>query len=212
MVEAGVAVTDPNPRPHRTHPVTGVVLAGGSSRRLGRDKLRERIGGRPVLERVVDVLGEVVDDVVVVGPRAPSGTRRTVEASPGTGPLAALAAGLAAGAHPSAVVVAGDHAALRPELVELLVDRGSAADVVVPVVDGRRQLLCARYACALAPAARAAVDEGERSVGRFVDRLEVEELGEGDWRQADPDGRSFVDLDTPADLVRLRGLLSGEGR
>lgn len=192
--------------------MAGVVLAGGSSRRLGRDKLVEPIGGRPVLERVVDALREVLDDIVVVGPWAPAGTRRTVEASPGAGPLAALVAGIEAAAAPAAVVVAGDLPALRPALVELLVERATDADVVVPVVRGWRQLLCARYRWTTVRPALAALAQGERSVRGVVDRLEVDELGEPVWRAADPDGRSFIDLDTAADLRRLRRLLSPEER
>ncbi|OWY59315.1 hypothetical protein B7486_75250, partial [cyanobacterium TDX16] len=87
-----------------------------------------------------------------------------------------------------------------------------AADVVVPVVDGRRQVLCARYRTAVAPEAQALLGAGEQSMRALLDRVTVDEVPEVEWRAVDPDGRSFVDLDTEDDLRRLRTLLGAEGQ
>jgi molybdopterin-guanine dinucleotide biosynthesis protein A len=101
--------------PHRTPPasdpvdVTVVVLAGGTSRRCGADKLGARLHGSTVLETVVRSLPESWP-VVVVGPsrecgRAVSWTR---EDPPGGGPLAGVAAGVLLVRTPVVAVVAGD--------------------------------------------------------------------------------------------------------
>src|SRR5881409_3827494 len=85
----------PTSRPRRV-----VVLAGGGSRRLGRDKLAEDLDGRPVLRALLDGVRAVAPDaeVVVVGPpgRAVAGAIVVREDPPGGGPVAGLAAGLAA--------------------------------------------------------------------------------------------------------------------
>lgn len=92
-----------------------IVVAGGAARRFGGvDKLRHVVDGRPVLRRVLDALGELgVDPVTVVGPRRPGiddGCTVVQEQPPGSGPLAAIAAGLdALPSWPSTVfIVAGD--------------------------------------------------------------------------------------------------------
>ena len=89
---------------------TGVVLAGGRSRRMGRDKLPLKIGGVTLLDRVHGVLSSRCAEVMVVGEggAALAGAHRIPDLRPGEGPLAGIEAGLLAASHRRVFVAAGD--------------------------------------------------------------------------------------------------------
>lgn len=196
-----------------TDDTDAVVLAGGTSRRLGRDKLVEEVGGATVVRRVVRALGAPERRVVVVGHHRVPGTLHAREEPPGGGPLAALAAGLAAVRTTRTIVVAGDHAALRPDLVLLLARHGSTADALVPVAGGRDQPLVARYDTRrVRDVAAGLLDRDRRSMAELIAALRVDRLVEDDWRPADPDGASFLDLDTESDLAELRRVVTRQVR
>ena len=126
--------------------IGAIVLAGGRSSRFGRDKLAEPLDGRPLLHHAVAAVQAVATDVVVVvvAPgtiiEAPVGARLVHDAEAFEGPLAGLAAGLAAldPAVDRAIVVAGDMPSLQPTVLARLIGAiGSTADVAVLELDGR---------------------------------------------------------------------------
>ena len=200
-----------------TAPVTGIVLAGGRSARFGGDKLAAEVGGRPLLHLAIDAVAAVVDEVVVV--IAPDGTRprlpadfeipiRVVrDAEVGLGPLAGLAAGLAATRAPLAILVGGDQPALQPALLaELLLwldpEAGEPSlDVVGLEEDGRlRPLPVALRVATVRPAAAVALAGGTRSLVGLFGGLRAGTLSPEQWRALDPAGDSLRDVDTRDDL------------
>src|SRR2546426_3800454 len=122
--------------------MSGLVLAGGASRRMGRDKAQILFGSEPLVVRAVRTLARVCTDVVVAsgdGHRLDHlGVTQVADAMPGAGPLAGIAAGLESARHDLVAVIAVDMPAASPAVLTLLAGlwRGEAA--VVPVVAGRR--------------------------------------------------------------------------
>ena len=106
--------------------VAGIVLAGGGSRRMGADKCAIELGGRTLVQRAVDALDAVADEVVTVtAPGRPpplvhsSGSLyHAVDSIADGGPLVAILAGLEATSAPVAVAVACDLPFVRPELLQ----------------------------------------------------------------------------------------------
>jgi len=202
---------------------TGIVLAGGRSTRFGADKLGVTVAGRSLLAHTVTALADVCREIVVVlapdGPEpvdfAPPLTLRLIrDPSAHPGPLVGLLAGLEIAAAPLVVLVGGDMPALRPELLRCLLRMlvRSDADAVVPVRRGRPlPLPSALRLGATLPVARHLIASGERSLRGLFASLRSVELPEADWRPFDPDARSFLDVDRPADLARLRQLLGETG-
>ncbi len=190
--------------------VVALVLAGGAARRFGSDKTRADLNGRTVLARTVTQVAEVVERVVVIGPWAPDAVEQLDDPPPHRGPSSALAFGLRATEASWVLLVGGDHPLVRPALVELLVARAvrGDADAVVPVRAGRDEPLLACYRATVGPVAGGLVDRGELSMRAVLAAVVVDRVPEEVWRSVDPDGRSFLDVDTPEDLVAARRLLS----
>lgn len=178
----------------------GVLLTGGTSRRMATDKARIEWNGETLSVRAARVLSEVCDPVVEVGSGA-SGLACVREDPAGSGPLAALVAGAHAIAPNGPVVLlACDLPFVDPAVIRLLAE-WPGKPTVIPVVDGRRQFACARYGADALERARVALAAGDLSL-RAAGGGDVDELSEAEWR-AVGGAQTFADVDTPADLRRL---------
>jgi molybdopterin-guanine dinucleotide biosynthesis protein A len=182
------------------------VLAGGASRRMGRDKATLRVGGVELAALVLAAAAQVADPVVLVAPEGHPARRLAAPAvaDPGLGPLAALAAALDALEAEHVLVLAADHPGLRVPLLARLVALAGEADAVACRRGPRLEPLVAVYRRAPALAAarsRLAGPPGRHSLLGLLAGLRTLVVEEPDWRRVDPDGRSFADLDDPADLA-----------
>jgi FdhD protein len=185
---------------------SGLVLAGGASRRFGRDKRTVRVDGRHLVERAVAAVAAVTDDVLVAVAvdrplpgevRLPPGTRTVTDVVGHAGPLAGLVAGLAAASADVVVVLGGDHgwadAATLARLRDRLLD-DEELDAVVVEAGGRRQPLAAAYRRRVGPVALHRLEAGDARVLGLLDHLRVAtESGPGAERTA-------RDVDVPDDL------------
>jgi molybdopterin-guanine dinucleotide biosynthesis protein A len=186
--------------------VAAAVLAGGASRRMGRDKATMAVGGVELAVRVLAAAARVAHPVVLVAPEGHPARRLAARAvaDPGLGPLAALAAALGALDAGHVLVLAADHPGLRVELLAHLAGLAGRGEAVACRRGPRLEPLVAVYqrAPALAAAgARLADPAGDRSLLGLLAGLRTVVVEEPEWRPLDPDGRSFVDLDDPADLA-----------
>lgn len=202
---------------------SALILAGGASRRLGRDKAWEEVGGAPVIARLLEATRAFRDTVISVREVAPferrlaahgipepgRRLRLVADASPDRGPVAGLAAGLGAARLDPVLVLACDLPFVTGALCRALVERAAAgdADAVVPSVDGRRQPLCAAYRRRVGREAAALLAEPagrNPSVRDLLARLEVATIDASDV------GPLLADIDTPDDLARARARAASE--
>jgi molybdopterin-guanine dinucleotide biosynthesis protein A len=181
-----------------------IVLAGGAGRRFGSDKTRAILGGHTLLERTLTAAAHVVDEVVVIGPWAPSGHQHVREPEPGGGPLAALAFGLRQVDADRVLVLAADHPQLRPPLLRALLDHFGDHDAVVPLANGEPQPLVAWYQSSVAVTADRLLAGGERRLRSLLDAIDVRWVDRPGWCDHDHDGRSFLDVDEPGQLAALQ--------
>ena len=142
--------------------LSGILLVGGASSRFGSPKELAELEGETLAERAWRLLGEVCDERIVVG--------RDGLADPGTGPVAAIAVGLRAAAHETAVVIPVDMPLLTPRALRLLAeacrDAATAQHGPLPCAVARRTL--------------PAFESGERRLRAVLDgldtaRIELEE-------------------------------------
>lgn len=183
----------------------GVILAGGASRRMGRDKatltVAGRFGGRTLVEQLVSIVSQRCNPVFVMAaqgqalPVLPAQVLR--DEVPGLGPLPAVGLGLRAAAGAGAdhaFVCAVDMPNLTPEVIDRLAD-APPADVVLPRA-GRDHYLAAVYRTALADTVDALIAAGERRVGALVDMVDVR-------RVVLTDDSPLANLNSPDDLAGL---------
>lgn len=185
--------------------LAGVVLAGGASRRMGRDKATLTVPGRfaglTLVEHQVSVLAQRCDPVFVVaaqGQALPDLAAQVLrDAVPGLGPLPAIGLGLHAAAQagaPRAFVCAVDMPFLTTDLIDALTS--PVADVVLPHAD-RDHYLAGVYRTTLADTVDSLVASGERRVGALIDVADVRRIMLAD---ASP----LANLNSPDDLADLR--------
>ena len=187
--------------------VSAIVLAGGRSSRFGRDKLVEPVAGRPLLEHAIAGVRPLADEIlVVVSPDATAsvadGIRYVRDATAFEGPLVGLVTGMAAAAGLRCLVVGGDMPTLSEAvLAALLAELGDRTVNVVLLERGDDvpPLPMAIRRSAL-PTLRKATDRGERRLRAVRELLSTKVVGEAAWRVLDPDGKTFADVDTVADL------------
>ena len=177
---------------------SAIVLCGGRSRRLGRDKASLPFGNETLLARVVRLVGEVADDVVLVareGQELPPGYEAARDPAEGLGPLAGIAVGLGAVRGERALVVACDMPLLRAGLARRLFELSGGVEACVPVVGGYPVPTCAVYARSTAARARELLALRERRPRAFLDGVRTRYVAEAELRDVDPELLSFLDCD-----------------
>ena len=193
---------------------TGVILAGGLSRRLGRDKAVEPIGGQPLIQRVIQRVEQVSQEIVVVvadqdrAAALPLGPQHRValDRYPGTGSLGGIYSGLDAASNQWTLVVACDMPFLNLSLFRRMLALREDVDAVVPIVEGRPEPTHALYSKACLPFIEPRLIAGDLKISGFFDQVRVRYLPEEDVAALDPEFLSFFNVNTPEDLERALSL------
>ncbi len=198
----------------------GYILAGGGSRRFGRDKALAEVGGFPMLRRMIGLLQSVAKNVKVVGARekyAQFEKKMVSDGWPGEGPLGGIITALQDSALEAErsewnLIVSCDMPFLTAEWLAFLCQRAakSAAQVVVPHSMHGPEPLCACYRTDAAGALRAAFESGVRKVTQGLQHVTTEVLDEADWKRFDSAGRLFWNMNTAADYEEARRILEAE--
>jgi len=212
MVPEVRATSDPG----RPLEATGAILAGGASVRMGRPKATLRLGPFVLVEWVQRALADVVREILLSVSGAESislpGVRCVPDARPGTGPLAGLEASLRASRHAAILAVPCDLPFVSPPVLRCLVTRLGDADCVVPEWEERLHPLPAVYARRCLPTLERYAEEGRRSLHGLVERLRAVRVRADEIVRLDPQGLSFLNLNTPADHARALRILGAETR
>lgn len=193
--------------------VTGVLLAGGKSQRMGKDKRFLLVGEETLLERGLRVLRSMFQDVLVV--IAQDSTPLSVDARvvrdlvPECGSLGGLYTGLMQATTPWAFVVACDMPFLDQAVIVQFTKRKALADIVMAKLAGRLHPIHALYGKRCLPPLEQMIQARQLKIQELVSHvsLHVQYVTETDLFTIDPSGRSFQNINTPADLEAAQSLL-----
>jgi len=188
--------------------ITGVILAGGASRRMGSNKaLLPHQGGR-FIELVYRCLEEVFEELLIVT-NTPEDygflpCRKVPDLLTGMGVLSGIHSALCHSATPRIFAVACDMPHLNPGLIRHLAQQSEGSDVLIPESDKGIEPLHAVYHKDCLLAIEDALLAGERKVVSFFGKVKVRFAGREDVARFDPEFRSFRNINTPEDYYRLR--------
>lgn len=189
--------------------VSIAILAGGQSKRMGRDKAFLDVGGKRVIERVVDCVQPLTDDLFI-GTNSPEkysefGLRAVTDVYPNKAALGGLFSAIQAAKHQHVLVVACDMPFLNGDLLRYLISLSNSADVIAPMIDPHQpETLHAVYSKAcLLPIESRLLQNQLRIIGffeevsvRFVERSEIEKI--------DPQLYSFINMNTPQEWEKVQ--------
>jgi molybdopterin-guanine dinucleotide biosynthesis protein A len=188
--------------------VTGAILIGGDSRRMGRDKAGIIWDGETLVERVYKRLAPLVDEVLLVARHerlewalalAPNGARVITDRVGARGPLAGIHAALEESAFQRVLVVACDMPHIQPPLLEALLDDDSA-EVIVPRTSQGYEPLLAVYDKSCLPVVERILASGPSRIPALYSEVSVSEWDEKQLQQFDPELRSLINVNRPEDL------------
>ncbi len=180
-----------------TKGISAIVLAGGKSARMGRDKAVLPFGGERLIDRVISALQDLFSDILVVCSRPdlalPPSIRLVADEQPGLGPLMGILSGLKASATDMNFVMACDIPDFNRVFLLRMLEDCADVDIRVPRhADGRYEPLFALYSRRVIPLAQACLDRGISKVDRIFPDCRVEFVDI-------PADLRLININTPAD-------------
>lgn len=205
----------------RYRQVSAFILAGGASSRMGQDKGLLKFGGVPLIIHTARLLKPLVRKVVLVGSPSRYSSLRlpTIDdrgnpggGSFGSGPLAGIAAALAASHSPRTLILACDLPYLSAAWLNWLLSRAvrSRALAIVPRTERGLEPLVAVYRRECGSTIAAALARGARKVIDVIKELNPEVIHQRAWREIDPSGVVLRNMNTPRDYERARNWWGAE--
>jgi molybdopterin-guanine dinucleotide biosynthesis protein A len=187
--------------------VTGVILAGGKSRRYGQNKALVQIQGSPLIQRVVGIMRSVFQDLLLITHQPEEyaflDLPTTRDLIPGLGPIGGLYTALRVIPAQTAFLVACDMPFLNPRLIRYMVESRGDYDVVVPRIGSNYEALHALYRKTCLPVLEKFIKSGHYQMFRFYPHVRVRCVGEEEIRSLDPDLRSFFNVNRPSEIEAL---------
>lgn len=197
-----------------------IVLAGGKSVRLGRDKVLESVGKKSLLEQVVLRVSHLANNVIIVTSEERSTFPLTdypeikikivTDIYPGKGPLVGIYTGLVSSASFYNLVVASDMPFLNEALLRYMVQVSPGFDMVVPRVGDLVEPLHAVYSRDCLQLVERMIKEGKFGVHKLHGRLKTRYVEAEEIERFDPHHLSFFNINTKEDLEKARQLAGGD--
>jgi molybdopterin-guanine dinucleotide biosynthesis protein A len=194
-----------------------VIQAGGQSSRMGEDKALKLFLGRPLIQRVIERLSPIADEILVTTNRPEEYAflhmRLVADLKPGRGALGGLYTAIASAAHPFVAVVACDMPFASTKLIEtarsLMIQE--EADVVIAKSEEGYEPLHAVYrreACL--PAIESAIEADLWKVVAWFPQVKVRVLADEEIQEADPDRLAFWNVNTPEEFAKAEELATSQ--
>ncbi len=188
--------------------ITGVILAGGKSSRMGVNKAFIEIGGKRIIDRQIDIFKNIFKEVIIVskkrGEYSFPGVRVVTDIVDFFSPLSGIYTGLKSAEYERAFVVACDMPFLNRELIEYQIGFSEEFDVVVPQPGGNFEPLHAVYSKTCLPLIDEMLRQRNFRIYDFYNRVKLKIIDDSEIRKFDPGMLSFANVNTMDDLERIK--------
>jgi len=194
---------------------TGIILAGGTSRRMPGDKAFMEVSGRPVISIQLEVVRGLFEEILIVCNRERidglsvfegPGVRVVEEPVRGRGPLGGILSGLEVSGADENFVLACDMPFIRKGAVAYVMERLAGYQVAVPRTPGGLEPLHAAYNRSCMEVMRRQLDAGDMKVTDFYGNVSVNYIPWDELRRFDPGGRLLFNINSPGDMKKAAGV------
>ncbi|MCG9126991.1 molybdenum cofactor guanylyltransferase [Candidatus Poribacteria bacterium] len=209
--------------------VTGVILAGGKSKRMGENKAFLHLGENTIIGHIIGCLQPIVDELLLItnspDEYAHLNIRMYSDIVANTGALGGIHTGLTHASHDTVVCVGCDSPFLNSDLLKHLLSVLGEYDAVIPYTtdlpDYKKinkkkdmsiiyQTLCAAYSKKCLPIIEEMFDESDYRVHALRERINSLILSPKEWQPCDPEGLSFININTPEDYIRAKEMYNND--
>lgn len=197
--------------------VTGVILSGGKSRRMGENKAFLRLGNDTLIGHVSQSLQSITDELLLITNTPDEYSHLNIakhhDIIQNVGTLGGIHSGLTHATHETVICVGCDNPFLQPKLLNYLVSVLDNYDAVMPVTKERNdthetlQTLCSIYSKQCIPIIEEMLNEQELRVHALQERANVLCVNPQTWQLYDPDGLSFFNINTPEDYMKAKSIV-----
>jgi len=188
--------------------ISGIILAGGKSQRMGEDKAFIQIGEKPIIETIIDLFQKVFKETLIITNRKDSYLYLKVgvyeDIFPEQGALGGLYTGLFQSHSFNSFVAACDMPFLNEGVINFVCQQADSYDVVVPRTEDGFQPLHALYSKRCLGPIEALLREEKTRIVDLYPRVRVRVVDFREFLSVDPEMQSFVNINTPEELNRLK--------
>jgi molybdopterin-guanine dinucleotide biosynthesis protein A len=188
--------------------MTGIILSGGKSLRMGENKAFVQFEGIPIIERIHNLFRELFQEIIIVTNQKElfSGfdSRIISDLIPDRGVLGGLYTGIFFSTFTYSFCVACDMPLIRRTVVQYLIENAAGYDVIVPRTSDGLQPLHAIYSKNCLDPMKKIMEKGNYKILDFYDMVKVKIIEEDDFISLDPFRESFINVNTPEDLFFIR--------
>jgi molybdenum cofactor guanylyltransferase len=188
--------------------ITGIILSGGKSIRMGQNKAFIQIEGVPIIKRIYDLFEELFQEVIIVTNQknlfSNFDSKIYSDLIPNKGALGGLYTGIFLSSFQYSFCVACDMPFVKKTLVQYLIKNIVDEDVIVPRTKDGLQPLHAVYSKNCIDPLGRMIEEGKSKIIDFYHLVKVRILDEKDFLCLDPGRESFINVNTPEELLSVR--------
>ena len=198
--------------------MTSIILAGGKSLRLGQSKALQAIGGKSLIQWVVDRLAILSTEIIIAtahGEAIPCSSavriKTVADIYPRKGPLVGIYSGLIASSSSQAIVVGCDMPFLSVSLLEYMTQNLGESDVALPRIGEMVEPLCAVYSKNCLAPIQELLEQNELGISKLFSMVKVKYVEEDEINSFDPEHLSFFNINSQDDLTRAQRLATTRG-
>ena len=193
--------------------VTCIILAGGASRRMGRDKAFIQIEGIRLLDYVYRKCRELFSEIIIVTNQPQQfvdyQTPVVPDEIPGIGSIGGLYTGLRRASNYYSFCVACDMPFLNPELIALIIEKRRNNDVIIPRTRAGLEPLHALYSKRCIEPLKKYIEKGDLKISNILAEVKVRYCNEEEIKKVDPSLLSFMNVNTKKELFKIQQMVKG---